>query len=305
MPMPSDEAPLDKAMRDPVARAGLETDRHAALRARIAAIERNGGVRDGVRPEGKAAAVPLGVEMIDAALPHHGILRGCLHEVAAAAGDGACIGEDAAAAGFCAVLLGRLGHDGVGRCRPVLWCENRAASGRGGLSGGVYAPGLAAFGLRPEDLILAEARRDAEALWVVEEVLRTPALAAVVAEVDTLGLVESRRLQLAAEARGVTAILLRPGGARLSPTAATTRWRVAALAAEPSLAGSPANQPASQSTGHPAKRPRWTLDLLRNRGGRPGSWHVIWHGPVEGLALRDDPGLPAKPVRRTPRFGFG
>ena len=291
--------PLEKPIRDALAHACSDPDRHAALRARIAAIERNGGVRDGVRPEGKAAAVPLGVEAIDAALPRRGILRGCLHEVAAAADDGVCLGEDAAAAGFCAMLLGRLARDESGRCRPILWCENRAASGRGGLSGGVYAPGLATFGLRPEDLILVEARRDAEALWVVEEVLRTPALAAVVAEVDTLGLVESRRLQLAAEARGVTAILLRPGGARLSPTAATTRWRVAALAAEAPLAGFPTNQP----TGHPAKRPRWTLDLLRNRGGRPGSWHVTWHGPVEGLALRDVPGIPA--VRRTARSGFG
>jgi len=277
--------PLEKAIRDPLARVGPESDRHAALRARIAAIERKGGVRDGVRPEGKVAAVPLGVEAIDAALPHRGILRGRLHEVAAAADDGACLGEDAAAAGFCAMLLGRLGRDGTGRCRPILWCENRAASGRGGLSGGVYAPGLAAFGLRPEDLILVEARRDAEALWVVEEVLRNPALAAVVAEVDVLGLVESRRLQLAAEARGVTAILLRPGGARLSPTAATTRWRVAALAAE---------------TSAPTKRPRWALDLLRTRGGQPGTWRVAWHGRPEGLMLLSEKAAPRIPQTEGP-----
>lgn len=245
---------------------GPRSDRHAFLRARIAAIERRRAGGGGGGLPDLEAVVPLGIEEVDASLPHRGILRGSLHEVAAAADDGACIGEDAAAAGFCAMLLARLGC-GTSGGRPVLWCENRSARGRGGRPGGVYAPGLSIFGLHPETLILTEAGRDAEALWVAEEALRTPALAAVVAEVGTLGLVESRRLQLAAEARGVTAILLRPGGVRLSPTAAATRWRVAALAA----------------AAPPAKRPGWALDLLRSRGGRPGTWRILWQDVRGGL----------------------
>src|SRR3546814_14645701 len=68
-----------------------------------------------------------------------------------------------------AMLLGRFA-----RGRPVLWCENRTARERSGLPGTIYAPGIAAFGIAPEDLILARTRRDDEALWTAEEALRTP-----------------------------------------------------------------------------------------------------------------------------------
>src|SRR3546814_5833524 len=105
---------------------------------------------------------------MDAARPGGGLSRGVLHEVAAGAAEGACVGEDAAAAGFSAMLLGRFA-----RGRPVLWCENRTARERSGLPGTIYAPGIAAFGIAPEDLILARTRRDAEALWTAEEALRS------------------------------------------------------------------------------------------------------------------------------------
>lgn len=258
------------------------------LRDRIAKLERQGtkSSNDGVTRRG---AVPLGPEPIDSMLPGGGLARGALHEVTAAVVEGSCLGEDSAAAGFCALLLGLFGQD-----RPVLWCGNDAAQGRGGLSGEIYLPGLTAFGVAAERLMLARARRDSEALWVVEEALRTPALAAVVAEVDDLGLVESRRLQLAAEERGVTAILLRPGGARLTPTAAATRWRVAAaLAPVPDAADRRVEDaPMPGLLTDRNARPHWRLDLLRCRGGRPGSWHVAWE--ETGLTL-----LPPSPEIET------
>jgi protein ImuA len=73
-----------------------------------------------------------------------------------------------------------------------------------------------------------------------------------------------RRLQLAAERSGVTALLLRRWrtGAeaaveRARPSAAVTRWRVAAL-------------PSADIPGLPGIGwPRWRVELLRCRGGLP------------------------------------
>jgi protein ImuA len=103
----------------------------------------------------------------------------------------------------------------------------------------------------------------------MEEGLRAPGIAAVVGEVGTLTAVASRRLQLAAERSGITAFLLRrwrdSGQAvreRNLPSAAVTRWRIAALPSQP-LRGEPG-----------VGRPRWRVELLRCRGGEPACWEV-------------------------------
>jgi protein ImuA len=140
----------------------------------------------------------------------------------------------------------------------VLWCLP---------AGDLYGPGLAACGLAPERLILAQPRED-QVLWAMEEGLRSTALAAVIGEVEALPAAASRRLQLAAEASGVTAFALRrwhkgeAAGERMAPNTAVTRWRVAAL-------------PGGLAAGEPGVgRPRWRLELWRCRGGVPASWMV-------------------------------
>ena len=105
-----------------------------ALRARIGAIEHRGSGTGGV--------LPFGVEEIDSALPWGGLPLGGLHEV---------VGADGAAAGFCAVVLGRLCAYGADGGRGVaLWCLGPALSQAGGL----YGPGLAACGLGPDRLVV-------------------------------------------------------------------------------------------------------------------------------------------------------
>jgi protein ImuA len=212
----------------------------AALRHRLEALE-----REGRHPR---AILPFGVPAIDAALPGGGLALGALHEVAGDGGDG----EDGAiAAAFLAGILARLLPP-----RPVLWCLPAAD---------LHGPGLAACGLAPERLILAQTRED-QVLWAMEEGLRSPALAAVVGEVEALPAAASRRLQLAAEASGVTAFALRrwhraEGAAmRSAPNTAVTRWRVKAL-------------PGALWAGEPGVgRPLWRIDLWRCRGGVPASW---------------------------------
>ena len=216
----------------------------AALRRRLEALERGG------RPAG--AVLPFGLAALDAALPQGGLALGALHELAGAGPDE----EDGAiAAAFLAGILARLAPE-----RPVLWCL---------AAGDLYGPGLAACGLGPERLILAKTPGERDVLWAMEEGLRSAALAAVIGEVEALPSAASRRLQLAAEASGVTAFALRrwrigerAARQRTAPNAAVTRWRVAALPG------------ARTGDASGVGRPRWQLELWRCRGGVPASWMV-------------------------------
>ncbi|MBV9815562.1 MAG: hypothetical protein JO229_07405, partial [Alphaproteobacteria bacterium] len=187
---------------------------------------------------------------------------------------------------------GRRGAKGVAQREPsedgmVLWCLPRPD---------LYGPGLAAHGLDPERVVLVRTSRDAEILWAMEEGLRSPGIVAVVGEVGTLPAVASRRLQLAAERSGITAFLLRrwrEGGQasreRALPNAAMTRWRVAALPSRP-------------SQGEPGVGcPRWLVELLRCRGGEPGSWEMEVPDATDHVslaaALADRPAAPVAPEK--------
>ena len=245
------------------------------LRAAVARIERS-GVADGPPP------LPFGLSDVDAALPGGGLARGALHEIL---GTGADQHHAAAAARFAAGLLARL-HG------PVLWVMERAD---------LFAPGLAGAGLHPDRVLYARApRHHANAagrngvLLVMEEGLRHPGLAGVVAELSgPLSLTASRRLQLAAEAGGAMALVLRrpwTGDAPAGATAAATRWQVGAMPSAPAMP----HAPEVPGLG----RVRWRLDLLRCRGGRPGTWEVeacdaqgrlgvvspLVHGPAAAFA---------------------
>jgi protein ImuA len=199
-----------------------------------------------------------------------GLPRGCLHEVAGTVDDGAALG-------FCTALAGRLAAE-----RPVLWCQPDFD---------LYAPGLAALGLDPARLVVVTARRPADRLWAMEEGLRCQALAAAVIELDDLDITAGRRLQLAAEASGVTGVVLHPDGLRTATASvAVTRWTV------------------TSSAGHGVHRSKWLgpscwqVELRRCRGGRPGRWLIEWTeggwrdatGDVAmAAALRDRPDPPA------------
>ncbi len=229
------------------------------LRQRIGAIERSGTDTDETR------TLPFGIAAIDSRLPGGGLPLGCLHEV---------IGQDnGASAGFCAALLGRLvAHSGG----AVLWCLRHSVFHE---SGSLHAPGLAALGLDPQRLIMVQGRQDTDILWAMEEGLRCTRLAAVLGEIRKIDLTASRRLQLAAEASGVSALLLRstPAGASsptdvAPPTAAVTRWRLGAA-------------PVSSSF----SKPQWHVELLRCRGGRLGAWSLEWNHETGDLGLATVP----------------
>jgi protein ImuA len=220
-----------------------------ALRTRIAALE-------GPGQGGARRAASLGLEALDRALPWGGIPSGALHEITAGAV------ADGAAAAFAALLLARLAA--TGRARTLLWC----AAGDG-----LYGHGLAAYGLDCRRLVLVRGRRDADLLWAMEEGLRSGAVAAVLGEIQEVDLTASRRLQLAAEAGGAAALLLRAAEAKPGPSPALTCWRVAAAPSAPPPYG----------IGIGAER--WSVELTRCRGAVPRRWLLEWNDETHRLLV--------------------
>jgi protein ImuA len=248
----------------------------AALRARIGRLDRSrgGGAGPGSRriQEGVRLCGP-----IDRALPGGtGLARAAIHEVLAT-GPGA-------AAGFCALLLGRAARPmsldpmASTSCGSLLWIAADPDA---------WPAGLAQFGISPADLVLVQARRPVDGLWAMEEALRCPAVAGALLMLTELDLTSARRLQLAAETGGALGLLLRPDDGRAAgATAALTRWRVSSMC----------------GTGEGAQDlgdPRWRLELLRCRGGRPNAWTALWRSAAERLEI--DPGEQSRAPQRQPR----
>ncbi|MCA3255464.1 MAG: hypothetical protein INF91_07600 [Alphaproteobacteria bacterium] len=216
-----------------------------------------GMVARGLGRFGRVADAPraaLGHGGIDAALGG-GLLLGHVHEaVAAHAGDAG------SAAGFAAMLARRLAAERKGM---LLWLREDGAHRAGAL----YAPGLAAIGLDPARLVVGVLADAGAVLRAAVDVLRCPGVAAAVVELwgraPALDLTASRRLTLAAEASGVTALVLRIA-AMPAPSAAQTRWTVRAGPSAALEAGAPG-------------LPRLDLTLARQRGGPSGlRWDVEW-----------------------------
>jgi protein ImuA len=231
------------------------------LRARIAHLERaqqkwapvlcldtrqNKDLEHGARTPD--SVLPFGIKEIDSRLPQGGLALGALHEIA---GGGLGAVHGAAAVLFAAGVLAHLKG-------PVLWCLR----GRD-----LFAPALASAGLHPDRVIYAEGSDEKTVLLCLEEGLRHTGLAAAAGEISGLPMTASRRLQLAAEASGVPALVIRrwrtPAAAADfgQPTAATTRWRISALPSSPlPVAG--------------VGRPRWLVELIRCRAGDCAEWEL-------------------------------
>lgn len=237
-----------------------------SLREAVRRLERGAGAVP-------AGTVTLGDPALDGHLPDGGLARGALHEIAPAGEDaaGAALGFALALAARCLAAL---------PAAPIVWISPGPP---------LYGPGLAAWGVDPDRLILVTAPRPRDRLWAVEEGLSVPSLAAVIGEVDRVGDTAGRRLQLAAQASGVPGFLLAGGPAGSGPAGsgavtATTRWRLAPAAPGPSGV--------AWRLGPPA----WQVALERCRGGRPGAWRVEWDDETHRLHLAAAPGdRPAAP----------
>ena len=239
-----------------------------ALEQRIAEIEQRpmnlGGEGTTVSPPESADALwRFGVEEIDAALPQGRLDPHGLHDITTGTAR-----LWPSAIGFGLALLGRLK---LSDNKAVLWCQSRRMVQE---AGRLYGHGLAAFGIDPARLLLVSADREKDALWAVEEGLRTEGLAAVIGEVDGGDFTATRRLALACLEYRMPALLLRPPAKAAAGSASTTRWRIGAHpgATDPLDARMPLH-------------PRWRIELLKCRGGRPGAWTVEWSYATHRFSL--------------------
>lgn len=198
----------------------------------------------GFKPAGSGlGALSLGA--IDAAFPNRTFPTGAVHEVVSPASE-----DLAAASGFLTGLMA-----GLMRSKGVaVWISTRRT---------VFPPALKAFGIKPDRLLFVEVPRERDALWAMEEALKSPALTAVVGELRDISFTASRRLQLAVEQSQVTGFIINRA-AKLTTTACVSRWRITSLPSE--------TPDALPGIG----LPQWRVELLRIRNGRPGVWQVQW-----------------------------
>jgi protein ImuA len=195
--------------------------------------------------------LPLGVAAADQALGG-GLIPGALHEVYAA---------DWTAGGFAACLA----ILAAGK-KPLFWVRPDYEPLE---YGALYAQGVAELGGRAENLFLIRTANAAEALVAASDILACASVGALLLEISgspkALDLVAGRRLNFIAGETGVTAILLREGAEQM-PSAAQTRWHAASASS------------GEEDWGAPSFR----AELIRNRLGPTGSFHLTWN-PENGL----------------------
>jgi len=218
----------------------------------------------------EARPLPFGLPAIDDHLPQGGLVGGALHEVVPEAK-----GDIPAAFGFAAAMLSRI-RPGAPLFLVTSPC-GLATFGR------PYGHGLNSLGLDPARVILVAAPNATQALWAMEETLRSAVPAAVAGVIGKLDFRASQRLHIAAGETGRLLFLLRPPGVA---SVAVTRWRVAAEEAARDRFGLIA-------------RWRWQLELERCRNGRPGQWIVEFDHATHHFSLAAalaNPTLSRRPV---------
>jgi protein ImuA len=201
---------------------------------------------------GTGRALPFGLADLDAHLPQGGLTVGALHEIAPQQH-----GDTPAAFGFLAALMARFVSRFTPITRPLLLV---AAAHVFAEHGRPHGHGLQQLGLDPGRLILVETRNEKQALWAMEEALRSAVPAVIGGAVARLDLKASQRLQLTAGEAGLPLLLLRPPVIE-DASAAATRWRIGAAQAARDRFGL-------------VTHTRWNVRLERCRNGRPGDWLV-------------------------------
>jgi protein ImuA len=185
-----------------------------------------------------------GLEIIKEAFPSCAFPLGAIHEFFSTGYE-----DSSASFGLISGMLSSLMKSGA----PSVWISPSKL---------IYPPALKVFGIDPQKILFIQSKKPKEILWIIEEALKTDSVCAVVGEINEISFVESRRLQLAVEQSKVTGFLLRQNPKNLA-TACVTRWRVKAIPSEnKSIPG--------------ISFPKWNVELLKVRNGKPGCWQMQW-----------------------------
>jgi len=193
-----------------------------------------------------SAAINIGLGPIKYAFPNAQFPLGAIHEFI-------CHSPAAmsATSGFLAGLLTTLMNCGG----AVIWIS---------ASRTLFPVALSSFGIHPDRIIFIDLKKEKDVLWAMEESLKCNGLAGVIAETTELNFTASRRLQLAVEKTHVTGFVIRRNPRQLNATACIARWEITPLPSE-----LPDEMPG-------VGFPRWKVQLLKIRNGKPGNWEIEW-----------------------------
>ncbi|TCQ01267.1 protein ImuA [Sphingomonas sp. PP-F2F-A104-K0414] len=181
-----------------------------------------------------------------------GLAKAQLHEIFAT------VDDSASGAGFAVASVL------AARAAPVMWLRTEASERQGGR---LHATGLVEMGLDVSSLVLGLVEDETDLLRAAADAARCHGVGTLLIEswgrAPKIDLTATRRLMLAAEASGVTILSLRIGADPV-PSAAASRWQVAACRSRPLEADAPG-------------KPTFDIELLRRRGGQAGlRWRVEW-----------------------------
>jgi protein ImuA len=212
----------------------------------IASLQKEILSLQGFKPAWKKGQFSFGLGPMRYAFPNHHFPTGAVHEFL-------CEGPESLASsnGFIMALSSKLMALGGA---AVFIAPSRT----------VFPPALKSFHIDPAKIIFIELSREKDQLWVMEEALKCEGLAAVIGDIPTLDFTASRRLQLAVEQSRVTGFILRRNTKNLDANACVARWKInpVASAFEDAMPG--------------IAYPRWKVELLKIRNGKPGSWDIEW-----------------------------
>jgi len=193
-----------------------------------------------------SAVLDVGLQPIKNAFPGAEFPLGSIHEFLCET-----IEDVAATNGFIAGITSAFMRNG----RVAIWISPTRT---------IFPPALKSFGISPEKVIFIDLQNEKESLWVIEKALKCDGLSAVIGETRHLSLITSRRLQLAVEKSLVTGFIIRTNRNNINATACIARWRVKHLktVSENHLPG--------------VGFPRFNIELLKVRNGKPGNWQLEW-----------------------------
>ena len=187
-----------------------------------------------------------GLSIIRDSFPNSTFPLGAIHEFFSSGNE-----DSTASFGFMAGIVSSLMKSGA----PCVWVSSSPL---------IFPPSLRLFDINPDKILFINTKKPREILWTIEEALKSESICSVIGEIGEISLSESRRLQLAVEESRVTGFMLRRNPKNLA-TSFVTRWRITSL-------------PSAIDSKMPGIGfPKWNVELLKVRNGKPGKWQMIWH----------------------------
>lgn len=202
----------------------------------------------GIRNPLQTHVVENGLGAINQAFPNGTFPLGAVHEFVSTGAE-----SFAATSGFIAgITAGIIKNNGI-----VIWISTARTA---------FPLAFQHFEISPDRIIFIDLKKEKDALWAIEETLKCEHVAAVIGEIQQMDFNQSRRLQLAVEKSRVTGFIIRKDARKITTSACVTRWQIQSLASQ-------------LPNGMPGVGfPRWQVELLKVRNGKPGTWNVEWNG---------------------------